>query len=59
MVNDVGMQYGAGIAHGRLAAGLDMAGHDVKLFDLRSLVRSDGKPDETGWLKMWFDLDPI
>jgi glycosyltransferase involved in cell wall biosynthesis len=51
MVNDVGMQYGAGIAHGRLAAGLDMAGHDVKLFDLRSLVRSDGKPDEAGLVK--------
>ena len=46
MVNDIGMQYGAGIAHGRLAAGLDMACHDVKLFDLRSLVKSDGRPDE-------------
>lgn len=46
MVNDVGMQHGAGIAHGRLAGGLDMAGHEAKLFDLRSLVNASGKPDE-------------
>jgi glycosyltransferase involved in cell wall biosynthesis len=46
MVNDQGMRHGAGIAHGRLAAGLDMAGHEVKLFDLGSLMKSDGTPDE-------------
>lgn len=58
MVNDVGIQHGAGIAHGRLAAGLDMAGHDVELFDLRSLVGSDGKPDETRLVMDVVRFDP-
>lgn len=46
MVNDVGVRYGAGIAHGRLAAGIDMAGHTVEFFDLCSNVRPDGRADE-------------
>src|SRR5450759_1873704 len=58
MVNDIGMQYGAGIAHGRLAAGLDMAGHDVELFDLRSLTGSDGKPDEAALVENVVRYDP-
>ncbi|RFC36368.1 MAG: Glycosyltransferase involved in cell wall bisynthesis [Candidatus Nitrotoga sp. LAW] len=58
MVNDVGMQYGAGIAHGRLAAGLDMAGHDVKLFLLRFLAGSDGKPDEADLVENVVRFDP-
>jgi len=58
MVNDIGTQYGAGIAHGRLAAGLDMAGHDVELFDLRSLIGSDGKPDEARLVADVVRFDP-
>jgi glycosyltransferase involved in cell wall biosynthesis len=34
IINDLGPQYGAGIAQGRLAAGIEMAGHDVEWFDL-------------------------
>jgi glycosyltransferase involved in cell wall biosynthesis len=41
IVNDLGAQYGAGIAQNRLAAGIDMAGHDVEWFDLTSLADSD------------------
>lgn len=41
IVNDLGAQYGAGIAQNRLAAGIDMAGHDVEWFDLTSLASSD------------------
>jgi glycosyltransferase involved in cell wall biosynthesis len=41
IVNDLGAQYGAGIAQNRLAAGIDMAGHDVEWFDLTSLLDSD------------------
>ena len=58
MVNDKGMQYGAGIAHGRMAAGLDMANHDVKLFELCSLVGPDGKPDETRLVADVVRFDP-
>lgn len=58
MVNDVGVQHGAGIAHGRLAAGLDMAGHHVELFELRSLVRPDGKADETALIKNVVRFNP-
>lgn len=31
-VNDIGLNYGAGIAHGRLAASCEMAGQNVELF---------------------------
>jgi len=58
MVNDVGLQHGAGIAHGRLAAGLDMAGHDVELFDLRSLAGPDGKPHEAGLVENVVRFNP-
>jgi glycosyltransferase involved in cell wall biosynthesis len=37
MVNDVGELYGAGIAHGRIAAGLRLAGHEVRATNLRAL----------------------
>ncbi|HEY2112380.1 MAG TPA: glycosyltransferase, partial [Dongiaceae bacterium] len=50
MVNDVGEIYGAGIAHGRIAAGLRLAGHEVRLANLRALQgdeREDGIPVET------------
>lgn len=47
MVNDIGVRYGAGIAHGRLAAGIDMAGHTVEFFDLCSNVKPDGRTDES------------
>jgi glycosyltransferase involved in cell wall biosynthesis len=36
IINDLGPQYGAGIAQARLAAGIEMAGHDVEWFDLAS-----------------------
>jgi glycosyltransferase involved in cell wall biosynthesis len=39
IINDLGPQYGAGIAQARLAAGIEMAGHDVEWFDLS--LRSD------------------
>ena len=45
MINDVGEIYGAGIAHGRIAAGLRLAGHEVRLANLRALQgdeREDG-----------------
>ena len=50
MINDVGELYGAGIAHGRIAAGLRLAGHEVRLANLRALqgeAREDGIPVET------------
>jgi glycosyltransferase involved in cell wall biosynthesis len=37
LINDVGEIYGAGIAHGRIAAGLRLAGHEVRLTNLRAL----------------------
>ena len=58
MVNDIGMQYGAGIAHGRLAAGLDMAGHNVMMFELSNLSGSDGKSDEAGLVINVVRFDP-
>jgi glycosyltransferase involved in cell wall biosynthesis len=61
MVNDIGVKYGAGIAHGRLAAGLDMAGHDIKMFDLRyfTFTGSGSKePDEAGLVKTVIQFDP-
>ena len=58
MVNDVGMRFGAGIAHGRIAAGLDMAGHNVELFDLGSRVAADGKADEAGLVSDVVRFDP-
>lgn len=58
MVNDIGTKYGAGIAHGRLAAGLDMANHDVKFFELCSLIRPDGKPDEARLVADVVQFDP-
>ncbi len=35
MINDHGGEFGAGIAHARIASGFDMAGHEVKLFILK------------------------
>ena len=36
IINDLGPQYGAGIAQARLAAGIEMAGHHVEWFNLDS-----------------------
>ena len=36
MVNDHGGRFGAGIAHARIASGFKMAGHEVRLFILKS-----------------------
>jgi glycosyltransferase involved in cell wall biosynthesis len=41
IVNDLGPKYGAGIAQARLAAGIEMAGHEVEWFDLDSGTRPD------------------
>ena len=38
MVNDHGLRYGAGIAHGRLAAIMQVAGHDVRLHALADFL---------------------
>jgi glycosyltransferase involved in cell wall biosynthesis len=35
MINDHGGEFGAGIAHARIASGFGMAGHEVKLFILK------------------------
>jgi glycosyltransferase involved in cell wall biosynthesis len=48
IVNDLGAQYGAGIAQNRLAAAIDMAGHDVEWFDLASLAVSDNQDSVVG-----------
>jgi glycosyltransferase involved in cell wall biosynthesis len=42
MVNDHGPNYGAGIAHGRLAAIMQVAGHDVRLHALTNFLDRDG-----------------
>ncbi|HZT17832.1 MAG TPA: glycosyltransferase [Dongiaceae bacterium] len=47
MVNDVGELYGAGIAHGRIGAGIRAAGHEVMSTSLRAHRRNErlgGKP---------------
>ena len=46
MVNDLGRRYGAGIAHGRIADAMSLAGGCVELFDLQSNVKPWGQPDE-------------
>jgi glycosyltransferase involved in cell wall biosynthesis len=46
MVNDIGFRYGAGIAHQRIAAGLEMAGHDVQTFELTGYKVLSGALDE-------------
>jgi len=45
-INDVGYQYGAGIAQLRLAGAFDLAGHDISAYDLCNL---QDKPD---WRKV-------
>lgn len=42
MVNDLGVRYGAGIAHGRLAAAFALAGHEVRFFRLLDAVNDAG-----------------
>jgi len=44
MLNDLGARYGAGIAHARIAAALDLAGHEVEFF---MLIASE--PQHTGF----------
>lgn len=45
LVNDLGFLYGAGIAHWRLAAALDLAGHAVESFPLvRAAAGAGGYP---------------
>lgn len=39
-VNDLGFKYGAGIAHERIAAGFEMAGHDVRAFSIEEAGES-------------------
>jgi glycosyltransferase involved in cell wall biosynthesis len=41
IINDLGPRYGAGIAQARLAAGIEMAGHDVEWFCLDSSAESE------------------
>lgn len=41
IINDLGPRYGAGIAQARLAAGIEMAGHEVEWFYLASRNESD------------------
>lgn len=58
MVNDIGVKHGAGIAHGRIASSIDMAGHNVKLFDLNSTKYTSGKPNEEKLIKDVINFDP-
>ncbi len=58
MVNDMGTQYGAGIAHGRIGDGLKMANHEVKSFELCKLVDEDGKPNEAQLIKDVVQYNP-
>jgi glycosyltransferase involved in cell wall biosynthesis len=61
MINDVGEIYGAGIAHGRIAAGLRLAGHEVRLANLRALEaeQKPGGPSLQTRLLDWLaGLDP-
>jgi len=46
MLNDHGFQYGAGIAHQRMAETLAMAGHTVTAFALRAEPGHSGEPTE-------------
>lgn len=46
MVNDLGTNYGAGIAHGRISTAISMAGHVVESFDLQSRIASAGAEGE-------------
>jgi glycosyltransferase involved in cell wall biosynthesis len=46
MLNDHGFEYGAGIAHQRIAAALKMAGHDVTPFALRAEPGYAGEPSD-------------
>lgn len=58
MVNDLGVRHGAGIAHGRLAAGIEMAGHEVKLFDLNAFIFWKDVPNEKRLLKSVTRFNP-
>ena len=42
--NDIRFKYGAGIAHGRLAAAMEMAGHEVTVVAARSEPGATGLP---------------
>jgi len=46
MVNDLGARYGAGIAHNRIAAAIDMVGHSVEMFELTTCFDINGEIDE-------------
>jgi glycosyltransferase involved in cell wall biosynthesis len=41
-VNDLGFLYGAGVAHMRIAGAFEMAGHQIKPFDLLKYENSEG-----------------
>ncbi len=56
LVNDLGFLYGAGIAHWRLAAALDLAGHRVESFPL--VRASAGAGDYPGLLKSLRSFKP-
>jgi glycosyltransferase involved in cell wall biosynthesis len=58
IINDLGPQYGAGIAQARLAAGIEMAGHDVEWFNLKSSVQSDAVADSQGLIGSVIDYRP-
>lgn len=58
MVNDIGVKHGAGIAHGRIASSIEMAGHNVKLFDLNSTKYTNGKPNEEKLIKDVIKFNP-
>ncbi len=58
MVNDLGVQYGAGIAHGRIAAGIDLAGHSVRIFNIGAGKELDRSDDEISLLGEVSEFDP-
>jgi glycosyltransferase involved in cell wall biosynthesis len=58
MVNDIGLRYGAGIAQGRIAAGIEMAGHEPKLFELTAYRSTDGRVNEDELMAEVIEWEP-
>jgi glycosyltransferase involved in cell wall biosynthesis len=58
VINDLGPQYGAGIAQARLAAGIEMAGHDVEWFNLKSYMQSETTADIQRLISSVIDYRP-
>lgn len=58
MVNDNGRRYGAGIAQGRIADSIEMAGHAVKFFDLVSWTEENAQAGEKEFIEAIVQFSP-